>query len=1134
MSGGRREQMKRKEGTQKADTIYKNRQLKFRNQMKNYKNSTNTLNQKTVQQILTENNKENRLDDEALLAIKTIKFDQDYCLPGKKISGIIQQISCLPACCILFSEAGLKVYKKYAKSIGKTLHIDATGGLIKPYRTDFVRDQKKEFLQYTILMKNPVDKKTPFPLANMITDKHDATQGITWLIHVKQGLFQIGLKQKNGNVLWIVIDFSWMLLHSSLLVFNGEYIERHIMVCYEIIEGKWDRKNILNRTYIIFCAAHIIKNFSEKLKELKVHPDIARFYKKKLAMVQTSTDYQLIQEIMRKIFILLKANNESNLTEQTTEELSAMYSTHMSEELSIYEESEDLTEKPREFYGDTGPEKAMKQNSLFNKDFEAISQSVDKDIDKSGSNEKKPNKYRCLKFYKYLRNTYLPLLPLWTGIMMRPERYSKDAKKVDLTSNIPTHKTNALVECHFKNIKEDPLIRPKLKRWRFDEYVQRLSHLYQRFKSTYNTEAERGSKKPGKIDNDQVQASSDTFSDIDEGYNFGDPNDVQDSSANEEDFATSQETWGKRKKRSSKPMYFPSSKKMKRDNINTQKKQSRNSTNTLDEEEILVDSDQINGETNNCQNQQNNNQYNTQYNDEADSKQHSNNQDDTAKDSNQRANNHDSDRNNNNTQDKNTHDGNQDESNQPSNNQDNNSEDNNQDNITEDNTEDHTNQSNNNQDKNTHDGNQDESNQPSNNQDNNTEDNNQDNITEDNTEDHTNQSNNNQDNNTQGNNQDQTTDGDNINPGGSQGSERFTEGELNQINFEFKLQDNTIINLPKHIRAHDGKEYIITDPKKETRGFNIRLVKTFYGDIDVTLLCLASLWPGECVVDTIIEAFLVRLAKRAFVAHKVKTYVFDTKFWMRLERMEDKETQLNASVARQINLFQLDKYDMWLVPELRGSHFVLIVITFRNIPSGIKIYYLDGLKRTDGRRSWTAAESFKTLEEKKLKWWVYFLRRVSMNARKMLEIENIRIQIPHDIRTQNNSNSCGAYTAVFGHTVLTDLNLPDMNWNDTIIDQFRRIMIDDMCKDDDLDATGIHELMFPGHIARRTNSGFGVPDMVAGPEESENSGDKTPRINVKRLVEKENKNIPTRLLLKGILGDLKVGQHIFDDGGPDL
>src|SRR5436190_18111604 len=80
-------------------------------------------------------------------------------------------------------------------------------------------------------------------------------------------------------------------------------------------------------------------------------------------------------------------------------------------------------------------------DSPFNRHFEAIFQSVREIIDAtnnedtSDTGENKNNEFYCPQFVSYLSKYLLPLLPLWTGIMLDVHRSPNDNDTRQSNSN---------------------------------------------------------------------------------------------------------------------------------------------------------------------------------------------------------------------------------------------------------------------------------------------------------------------------------------------------------------------------------------------------------------------------------------------------------------------------------------------------------------------------------------------------------------------------------------------------------------------------------------------------------------------------------------------------------------------------
>ena len=108
--------------------------------------------------------------------------------------GYIQKLQIFPLCIVCFKPEQIEETCRGLKE-GAALYADASGLLIK--RLDFVQ---KRVLLYTIVMDNRNDGSPCVPVLDMLSETHDITSLMQWLLVWKSALE----KQSKGTVLKII------------------------------------------------------------------------------------------------------------------------------------------------------------------------------------------------------------------------------------------------------------------------------------------------------------------------------------------------------------------------------------------------------------------------------------------------------------------------------------------------------------------------------------------------------------------------------------------------------------------------------------------------------------------------------------------------------------------------------------------------------------------------------------------------------------------------------------------------------------------------------------------------------------------------------------------------------------------
>jgi hypothetical protein len=142
------------------------------------------------------------------------------------------------------------------KSSEAALHFDATGTVVKD-----VPDNKR-VLYYSFIPSNQ-----NLPVFEFLSAQQ-TTETIAYLLD----LFNRDVRLCNNGVTvqprYIVTDFSYALINACLQAFNKCSLSRYLNVAMQVMKWDLSRLNILERTYICLCVAHMMKNFSRTLCRL--------------------------------------------------------------------------------------------------------------------------------------------------------------------------------------------------------------------------------------------------------------------------------------------------------------------------------------------------------------------------------------------------------------------------------------------------------------------------------------------------------------------------------------------------------------------------------------------------------------------------------------------------------------------------------------------------------------------------------------------------------------------------------------------------------------------------------------------------------------------------------------------------
>ena len=325
----------------------------------------------------------------------------------------------------------------------------------------------------------PIKGYGGYPLAHMIADSRSAKEFIYFRIRSPRRKREINFK---FTIKLFVIDFSFIFVHGILKTFNNITLKMYLQNCSEIITFRWSLRRIQNFTFVQLCGWHIFRAFSKKLTSLKLQDDSIHYLKKCMSVLINCTLWYQIEKVLILLFIILLSETKNPLFKEAITEANVIIK---NDQLNIEltgkwdnydKETADDAEFEKYFYSATS---SCKSSSFFFKKINTLLDNVKQNLPKSKKSEEK-NLLHCPQFVNYLVNHYLFLIPLWTGLMLSPERYCSDYNK-DKKLGQPkieaseSRATNSSLESFFGGLKEDILRKSVKNRLHIVEYLGKLS-----------------------------------------------------------------------------------------------------------------------------------------------------------------------------------------------------------------------------------------------------------------------------------------------------------------------------------------------------------------------------------------------------------------------------------------------------------------------------------------------------------------------------------------------------------------------------------------------------------------------------------------------------------------------------------
>lgn len=348
-----------------------------------------------------------------------------FCLQQMKYSdyaGVIHTIGLDPFFVHYWTKYQNYVFKAYAKTPHSTVHIDATGSLVKKIK-DENRVSRHIFL-YEIVIH--VDNKS-ISVSQMLSEAQDTSTIAYWL---NKWIKDVGKIPKES-----VTDFSLALIGACCRAFNDCSIKGYLKTSFSLLLGK-DAEKL--PCFIRIDVAHLI-NLVSRWKCFDKRTSLVRkFYIRCVALMVKSTSLLLLKNIILNTLILCKSDTCG--INCRTEDLSA-------------------AEKAKLFLGqciETGEpdaiinkdESEIKKDSYLEENIENLTETnswVEDIINEATlaalNSGNEPNPYFCPEFGNKLVKI-INYCPLWTGIM----------KDIFLSPNKTA--SSAIVECDFSILKQ--------------------------------------------------------------------------------------------------------------------------------------------------------------------------------------------------------------------------------------------------------------------------------------------------------------------------------------------------------------------------------------------------------------------------------------------------------------------------------------------------------------------------------------------------------------------------------------------------------------------------------------------------------------------------------------------------------
>ena len=414
-----------------------------------------------LRKILSEKKGTSRLHDDILQEVKLLQEVYKEVHPASKHTegGFVQYFSSYPFKVHMMLDDQAALYLNEVKNGDTVLYLDATGSLVKN-----IPGQKKQVFYYALIMENPIKGRAGIPVSEMLTNDQHASE-------IKHFLSRfVNTVSKSRAIASVVprrveTDFSWALLQSVLYAFNAEECKAYLERTYRIVQGMVALKDVKSYTYPHICAAHMIKDVSNRLTRITSDKSKRQFILYCFALLQTEHNLQSAKKIFSHICILFNTSNTSERVESSVGILKQLIKRRNVEnevtdavglpddDLNQIEVNETHTYLRRD---------TIKDNSKWRQEFMKVADAMDEEETDADEDDDIDVTSRNLYYTPGLRtlllDNFLHVYPLWSAVLLGDLGRYQPPTEVDnpkVKAPRPNRATNALIENWFGNVKKD-------------------------------------------------------------------------------------------------------------------------------------------------------------------------------------------------------------------------------------------------------------------------------------------------------------------------------------------------------------------------------------------------------------------------------------------------------------------------------------------------------------------------------------------------------------------------------------------------------------------------------------------------------------------------------------------------------
>ncbi|KAI6648693.1 hypothetical protein LOD99_7919 [Oopsacas minuta] len=280
----------------------------------------------------------------------------------------------------------------------------------------------------------------------MISSGHTSAE-ISYFLH-KWYLDTKKILGYNINIGQVEIDFSWALIHSVCNAFLKCDIDTYLDKCWNRVDTNSANQELELKLILHLCSAHIMHGIGFHInRKFKLKKEVRKLFLYSFGYLVRCTNITQISCVFTSLCYVFKSKymNEHVLSNIKTLEyyISDSYSDLDDTNESLYDE--DCDNDPI----DIKDGKTLRDRSPFGKHFAYISKQCENAINNNHTKTFDSNPCYYPSLIEYILTYYLPILPLWSGIILGPHSLS--------VGNNYSYYSNAIVENWMRIVKLDIL-----------------------------------------------------------------------------------------------------------------------------------------------------------------------------------------------------------------------------------------------------------------------------------------------------------------------------------------------------------------------------------------------------------------------------------------------------------------------------------------------------------------------------------------------------------------------------------------------------------------------------------------------------------------------------------------------------